>query len=126
MDNNGMYTGEQDNGQTNTEQAPNQNYQAPQNNYSQVVNNYNTNMEEPVSIGSWLVTLLIMLIPCVNIVMMFVWAFSAEKKSKQNFFKAYLIYFAIMIVLSIVIVIAAGASIAALMGSITNMGGYYY
>ena len=37
-----------------------------------------------------------MMIPCVNIIMMFVWAFSStEKKSKSNFFKAYLIFFGI-------------------------------
>ena len=31
-------------------------------------------LEEPVSFGEWMITLLIMMIPCVNIVMMFVWA----------------------------------------------------
>ncbi|MCH5259777.1 MAG: hypothetical protein J1F18_08490 [Lachnospiraceae bacterium] len=49
--------------------------------------------------GEWLLSLIVLLIPCVNIIMMFVWAFSStEKKSKSNFFKAYLIYFAIAFV----------------------------
>ena len=44
-------------------------------------------MEEPMTIGEWMITLLIMLIPCVNIIMAFVWAFSSkEKKSKSNYF----------------------------------------
>ena len=49
-------------------------------------------LEEPVKMSEWLISMLLMLVPCVNIVMMFVWAFSkTEKKSKSNFFKAYLI-----------------------------------
>ena len=52
-----------------------------------------SNLEEPMTLGEWLITMLIMLIPCVNIIMAFVWAFSSkEKKSKSNYFKAWLIY----------------------------------
>ena len=36
------------------------------------------NLEEPMSMGEWLISLLVMMIPCVNIVMMFVWAFSSK------------------------------------------------
>lgn len=54
-------------------------------------------LEEPVKISEWVLSFVLMMIPCVNIIMMFVWAFSStEKKSKSNFFKAYLIFFAIM------------------------------
>lgn len=59
-------------------------------------------LEEPVKVGEWMLTMLLMCIPCVNIIMMFVFAFSkTEKKSKSNFFKAYLIWFAIMFALMI-------------------------
>lgn len=59
-------------------------------------NNGQTELEEPVKISEWVLALVLMLIPCVNIIMMFVWAFSStEKKSKSNFFKAYLIFFGI-------------------------------
>lgn len=55
---------------------------------------------EPVSMKDWLVTLLIMLIPLVNIVMPFVWAFGGgTNPSKANFFKAQLILAAIGIVI---------------------------
>jgi len=58
--------------------------------------------DEVVSYKEWLITLLIMMIPVVNIVMMFVWAFGDEtKKSKSNYFKAALTMAAIGIVLSI-------------------------
>lgn len=75
---------------------------------------YQEGLEEPVKMGEWLIALLIMMIPCVNIVMMFVWAFSkGDKKSKSNFFKAYLVYFAIMIGISIVLYATVFATIMA-------------
>lgn len=70
-------------------------------------------MEEPITMGEWLISLLIMIIPCVNIVMMFVWAFSSNvKKSKSNYFKAALIMYGIMLVLSIIATIVLSASVA--------------
>ena len=59
-------------------------------------NNGQMELEEPVKISEWVLAMVLMMIPGVNIVMMFVWAFSStEKKSKSNFFKAYLIFFGI-------------------------------
>ncbi len=76
---------------------------------------YEQEMEVPVKMGEWLVSLLLMLIPCVNIVLMFVWAFSdKEKKSKSNFFKAFLIYNAIQVVLGIIWFISYGFMLAEL------------
>lgn len=75
----------------------NGNYQAP---YQQQID-----LEEPVKMSEWLISFLILLVPCVNVVMMFVWAFSkTEKKSKSNFFKAYLIMFAILIAIYFIII----------------------
>ena len=72
-----------------------------------------------------MISMLVMLIPCVNIVMMFVWAFSStEKKSKSNFFKAYLIFFAIMMVFSIVMMIVMSAAMVGVMESLES--NYYY
>lgn len=73
-------------------------------------------LEEPVSMGEWLICMLLMMVPCVNIVMMFVWAFSkTEKKSKSNFFKIQLIVTGIILALYIVLMIifvVAGIGIA--------------
>lgn len=78
-------------------------------------------LEEPITMGEWLITMLIMLIPCVNIIMVFVWAFSRkEKKSKSNYFKAYLIYMAVVIVLYIFLILMFGISLYTISGS------YYY
>lgn len=56
-----------------------------------------TDMEEPISVGEWVLIHLIMMVPCVGLIMMFVWAFGKnEKKSKSNYFKAKLIMFGII------------------------------
>lgn len=75
-------------------------------------------LEEPMTLGEWMITLLIMLIPCANIIMAFVWAFSStEKKSKSNFFKAYLIFIAVVIVLCILASIVFGVFVASVASS---------
>lgn len=120
MDNNGMNTEYQNGAQQQMQQSIPDPAQQTQVNYT-----YNANLEEPLSIGAWLITMLIMLIPCVNLVMIFVWAFSSENKSKQNFFKAYLIAIAIMIVLQILLLILFGASFMALVGKLGNSNFMY-
>lgn len=58
--------------------------------------------EEPVTVLEWFITFLILCIPCVGIVMMFVWAFSSKtKKSKSNYFKVQLIWMAVCTVLAL-------------------------
>ena len=73
-------------------------------------------MEEPVSFADWMLTTLVMFIPCVNIIMLFVWAFSAgTKKSKSNYCKAMLVWMLISVVLSFVLGGVFMATIAAIM-----------
>ena len=80
-----------------------------------------SNLEETMTLGEWLITMLIMLIPCVNIIMAFVWAFSSkEKKSKSNYFKAWLIFMAIVIVLYIILLVVFGAAMAASFSAIST------
>lgn len=51
----------------------------------------------PVSIGNWIITLLVLMIPVVNLVMLLVWAFSSgTNPSKANFCKATLLIYAIV------------------------------
>lgn len=58
--------------------------------------------DEIVSIKEWLSILVILSIPIINVVYVFVRVFFKAKKSKTNFFIAYLIYSAIVIVVLIV------------------------
>ncbi|MFF2754189.1 hypothetical protein ACFVR1_10655 [Psychrobacillus sp. NPDC058041] len=54
-----------------------------------------------MSIGEWLITMLIMIIPIVNIVMLFVWGFG-NADPRRNYARASLIWMAISIVLIII------------------------
>lgn len=135
MDNNNLY--EQGNQNQSTEQGPQQPYnQGYQQTYNQgyqqqpYSQNYNqgyqqpyqqqsyqqdSELEEPVSFGDWMLSLLVLMIPCVNIIMMFVWAFSSStKKSKSNYFKAVLVWTLIWTVLSVLIMIGLGATLASI------------
>lgn len=111
--------------QQNTYQNPYQQSSYQQNSYQQPqyqgYQNYQTyqysgEMEEPMSLKEWLITDLLLLIPCVNFILIFVWAFSgSEKKSKSNYFKAQLIFagciFAFYLLL---LIIGVGAGFASL------------
>lgn len=73
-------------------------------------------LEEPVSFSDWMVTMLILCIPCVNIVMMFVWAFGSNtKKSKSNYFKARLIWLLIYAVLTMIMLGVYGSILISMM-----------
>ena len=126
MDNNNLFGNENQNGQSvqlqkqpeqpqqqayQYDQFQQQPYQQPYQNfqqqpyqqpYQQNAYQAENDLEEPVSFGDWMITTLIMCIPCVGLIMMFVWAL-------------------ISIVLSIVMLVIFGASFAAL----SNSGMYY-
>lgn len=75
-----------------------------------------TGNKSVVTIGDWVITMIIMMIPLVNLIMLFVWAFgSGTSESKANWAKASLIFMLIGIILSILFggaIIAAIASMA--------------
>ncbi len=73
-------------------------YQQPQ--YQQPVQPI-VELEKPMTIGQWIGTILLGLIPCVNIILLIVWAASATNKSKKRWAIATLIVAAILIVLYI-------------------------
>ncbi len=79
-----------------------------------MINNYQTPKETDtlvqdaniITVKEWLITFLILCIPVVNLVMPFVWAFGSNaKKSKANYFKAYLLSMAVFFSIYIVIVL---------------------
>ncbi len=72
---------------------------------------------QDVSVGNWILTMIILAIPLVGFIMLFVWGFGdSTPKSKSNFCKATLLLSVIAIGLSIVIAITS----AALIGDIIN------
>lgn len=81
-------------------------------------NSPNTNNAPIMSIKDWLITLIIMMIPIVNLVMMIVWAINAKNPSKRNYFIASWILFAIIMALYLILFLVFGtAFIGASMGS---------
>ncbi len=86
-------------------------YQQPVNQFQQTnqyqpqMAAYQPELEEPVSVGDWIGSLLLFsMVPCVGLIVCIVWAFSKDtKKSKANFCKAYLIIQLITIALVIIL-----------------------
>jgi hypothetical protein len=64
---------------------------------------------KPLTIGDWLITLLIQSIPIIGFIMLFVWAFGeGTHPSKKSYAQASLIFLAIIFVLAIVFMIFMG------------------
>lgn len=63
-------------------------------------NNHEKNAKD-MTVGEWLITMLIMVIPIVNIVMLFIWGFG-NPDPRRNYARASLIWMAIGIVLMII------------------------
>ena len=73
--------------------------------------NYQDNHNhEVMSVGSWLITLIILAIPCVNIIMYFIWAFGNGNENRKNFCRAGLIFMLIAVVLSVLLSSMLGAA----------------
>lgn len=61
---------------------------------------YSNTNERPVAVGEWMVTMLLMSIPIVNLILLLVWAFSGNTAvSKCNWAKASLLWMLIGMVL---------------------------
>ena len=57
-----------------------------------------------IRVGEWVLTILLLAIPIVNLVLLFVWGFGGgANPSKANFAKASLIWMAIGIVLTVIL-----------------------
>ena len=76
----------------------------------------------PMTLGDWLITLIIAAIPLVGFIMYFVWAFGdGTHPSKKTWAQASLVLFAIIIVLTIVFVIL----FASVLGGLFSQYGNY-
>ena len=82
-----------------------------------------------ISILDWVLTIIVMAIPCVNVIMLFVYAFTGDKESKKNFFKARLILIAASIIASVifwvVLIIVLGPRIPQLLEDLDQLRRQY-
>ena len=105
-------------------QQPQYQQQYPQNQYQQQY--AEDTKEEPLSVGQWILTILVMSIPLVNLIMLFVWGFGSEgNKGRANFCKAQLIWIAIGIGLAIVLGLLFGSIFASILNGLVNSGAFY-
>lgn len=117
----------------NYNQNYNQNQNYGQNNGYHYQDNYNYNTgnqynqmyepgqdSSPMSMGDWLLTLLAAMIPCVGIVLYFVWAFNKTTNvNRRNFCRAQLVIMGVVLVIYVIFI--------ALFGSMLfSAGGFYY
>jgi len=71
--------------------------------------------QKEVSVGEWILTILLTAIPLIGFIMLFIWAFGGNTKpSKSNWAKATLIWFAVMIFIYVFIAIVFGAALLTL------------
>lgn len=68
--------------------------------------------DQPLSVGGWITTMIVLMIPVVNFIMLLVWAFGSGNKSRKNYCLASLIIAVVMIALIMVFYIAFGLSAA--------------
>ena len=78
---------------------------------------YENQDTRPMTVGDWMITLLVLALPCVNIVMYLYWALSGTGNvNRQNFCRASIIWF--LIVMGFVLVISVFAGMAGLVLSV--------
>ena len=75
----------------------------------------NNQQRSSLSVGGWIGTIIVLMIPIVNIIMLFVWGFGAGDIGRKRFCIASLILAAIGIVLSIIIGIFTGFAMFSIM-----------
>lgn len=72
-----------------------------------------------MSLGDWIITMIVLMIPIVGFVMLFVWGFSSSTNpNKSNFCKAALIFYLVGVVLSVLF----WGSLIAMMGGSHSAG----
>jgi phosphoglycerol transferase MdoB-like AlkP superfamily enzyme len=71
--------------------------------------------QKPLSVGEWLITLIVLALPLIGIIMLFVWGFSSGNVNRRNYCRATLVFALIIVALSLVFLFVFGG-MAALMG----------
>ena len=61
-----------------------------------------------ISVGQWMLWLLLAAIPCVGLVVVIIMAFVGENDSRKNYFRALILWFVILVGVFVLIAVAGG------------------
>lgn len=56
-----------------------------------------------ISVGNWMWMMFVTALPCIGLIMIFVWAFTGENESRKNYFRAMLAWFAVFVGLMVML-----------------------
>lgn len=89
-------------------------YQQPYQQYQQNYQpGYDPGMDQkPLSMGEWILTILVMMIPCVGLILYLIWAFGKTGNvNRRNYCRAYLIIYVVILAISIAFMAIFGAAV---------------
>ncbi len=76
-----------------------------------------------ITVGDWMITMLIMSIPVLNMIMLFIWGFSSESNpNKANWAKASLLWMAIIIGIYILVLLIVFLAFGGIDGITQKLG----
>ena len=68
--------------------------------------------QKPLSMGEWILTILVMMIPCVGLILYLIWAFGKTGNvNRRNYCRAYLIIYVVILAISIAFMAIFGAAV---------------
>lgn len=75
---------------------------------------------EEMTLGQWIGTIVLSVIPCVGLVMLIIWAVGSGNETRKRFAQAYLIVMVAVYVITIILSVVFSASITALLGAYSS------
>jgi len=82
---------------------------------------YNDNDRNYVSVGGWMLMMLVTAIPVIGQIVIIVWAFAGDNESRKNYFRAILVFFLLFVGLFVLLaVLGNGPAILKQLESLTR------
>ena len=86
--------------------------------YTQPVNPQPAEDTSVMTTGQWVLTTFLLALPCVGLILAFVWAFGSGNVNRKNYSRAWLIWWVIGIIAGILLSTVMGAALAGIMSAI--------
>jgi len=84
---------------------------------------YGDNDRNYISVGGWMLMMLVTAIPVVGQIMIIIWAFAGDNESRKNYFRAILVFFVLFIGLFVLLaMLGSGPAILKQLESLSRKG----